>query len=222
MDSFINGAIGTALAELITSPICLIRTRQINGAEKNIGKIIINLYSDSGIKGFYSATLPAVLSQILSTSLKFGIYSNLKAENMKERILNGIFTGMIVSTITTPIEVIKVNIQTGNILGKNLSFFYQGYKKSLTKSIIGGALYFPLNDFFGDMTGSKVLGAVLSSVTAVTITQPVDYLKTRQMVGNSIIYNNFKKMYTGYGLNLFRIVPHFTIVMVTTDFLKSI
>lgn len=58
-------------------------------------------------------------------------------------------------------------------------------------------------------------------IAVTIITQPIDYLKTRQMVGNLINYKNFKLMYTGYVLNLFRIVPHFTIIMVTTDYLKS-
>lgn len=223
MDKFINSAISTSIAEIVTQPICLIRTRIINGNDKFLIEIIKNLYKDQGILGFFKASPPAVATQTISTALKYSIYNKFQRDKIYEKMFVGSCGGMFAATITNPLEVIKINIQMGiiSILNKPLNFFYQGYKKSLFKSCIGGALFFPLNDLFKDQFKNQIISSGLSAFVAVTILQPIDYLKTREMFGKSFDYKDLKIMYTGYGLNLMRVIPHFIIVMTMADYLQK-
>lgn len=249
-NKFINSAIGTFIAEIVTQPVCITRTRLINTNNYIVDgkivngittKIIKQLYLDQGILGFYRASTPAVLSQMLSTSLKYGIYSNLHTESFFEKIRNGILSGIFVVTVTNPIDVVKVNMQMGvvGIINQPFSFFYRGYDHALYKAIIGGALYFPLKEKLQEFTGNNVIASISSAIIAVTICQPIDWAKTRLMNGKTItttchhfsngnvtnrikiFLNNLRISYTGYTLCLARIVPSFTITMVVSDYLNG-
>lgn len=231
---FYNSAMATGVAEIATQPICLVRTRLINNNKINISSIIKEIYHEQGILGFYRASLPAVASQMLSTSLKYGIYSNILADTFLDKIRNGILGGILVVTITNPIDVIKVNIQMGNfkLLNHPFSFFYRGYSQALYKAILGGAIYFPFKDKLQEITNNNVLASIGSAFTAITLCQPIDWAKTRLMNGNLILtlsdfrkgnlINTLKSVYTGYTLNLARVVPHFTITMVISDYLNEL
>lgn len=241
--NFFTSAISTCLAEILTQPICLVRTRLINSPLYSTVKdrilttsIVKELYKTDGILGFFKASPPAVLSQMISSSLKYGIYSNNHTDVFSQKVLNGMLGGILVCTITNPIDVIRVKAQmldtkiSFNSLGSNfkflmsnpISFYYQGYAPALWKATTGGAIYFPLKDYLTSKTDNNVIASMLSAIIATTICQPADWLKTRLMSGEKFKLSQMKYSYKGYTLNLIRIVPHFTITMCIYDHLNTL
>jgi hypothetical protein len=84
---------------------------------------------------------------------------------------------------------------------------YRGYSKVL----VGSLLFFYLYDFIND----KVSNAFISSFMSA-----IDYLKVKHVYNSSHteIYKS-KLIFKGLSLNLLRVVPHFTIIMVGIDLL---
>ena len=121
-NNIINSMIATTIAELITLPICTIKTNHQNNI--NISKthtdVIIhncsevkalirifqykntsipifytikNIYNNGGIKAFYKASFPAITSQVFSTSSKYFLYRYL--DDINYQYSNKILNGMI-------------------------------------------------------------------------------------------------------------------------------
>lgn len=108
-----------------------------------------------------------------------------------------------------------------DLLFKPLRFYYNGYSTSLFKSITGGAIYFPLKDLLQRETGNNIIASIGSAFIPITLCQPVDWLKTRLMNSQVVTIKDLRHSYTGYGLNLCRIVPHFTIVICLVDHINA-
>lgn len=164
-----------------------------------------------------------------------------------QRSAYGIISSVSVSVATHPMDWVRVQLQMNqsknyvNLIREHgLLVLYRGYSKTLTKATIGGSLFFPIRDHthdflerdFGEMLTPKslsFLSSLTSAVGSTMLMQPFDYLKTRQLYGNDAsylrsvrqsrasVFSTVSKLYTGLGLNLIRIVPHFTIVMTCND-----
>lgn len=228
----INSTISVGLAEIITQPICLIRTRVINMfdtqnvSEYNLTKQIIkDLYNEEGMIGFFRTSPPGVASQMLATALRYSIYTNNENETTMDKVKISALGGALASTIVNPIDVVRVNLQLGyrELLSKPLSFYYNGYAAALWKSSVGGAIYFPMKDYLYKETNNIVVSSIGSSIVAVTVCQPADWLKTRMMSGkttNLQPISYLRHSFTGYTLNLLKIVPHFTVTMCLLNWLN--
>lgn len=122
-------------------------------------------------------------------------------------------------------------------------FFYRGYSKTIAKQIIGSTLFFPIYDWCRGVLGDKdrdtgdkdtsksccqrvksntqMKAALLSSTISTILIHPIDYLRTRSLAGVTNKEMTFRGMYRGLSLNLSRIVPHFTIMMSLTEYIKK-
>lgn len=227
---FRNSAIATMLAEIATLPICTTKTNYQNSNYTSIKETVKKIYKDRGLLGFYKASLPSIGGQVFSTASKFTIYKYLNSVNDNywfSKYLNGALGGIAVSLVTHPIDSIKVHMQmdTKQIFKKiseNPYMLYSGYSKSFTKAAISGPLFFPICDYFSKKFNSVFYGSLSASIIATILMQPIDFLKTIQIYQGHIIYNKNPLVYfKGLHLNLMRIVPHFTIVMTTIDFLNK-
>lgn len=230
-NNVINSSIATCVAEIITLPICSIKTNYQNTIVNNVSimNTIQNMYKNNGLKIFYSASIPALSSQILSTSSKFSIYKYLDTNNKitQNKLANGFMAGILSSLMTHPIDVFKIYWQmnksvVSDIYKNNLSILYRGYSKSFIKSSISCSIYFPLYEILGNYFENKIINAVLSSSLATLIIHPIDYLKTRHIAGLPL-YNGFNPInyYRGLTLNMTRIVPHFVITMYCIEKLSN-
>uniref|UniRef100_A0A6C0BDB6 Mitochondrial carrier protein n=1 Tax=viral metagenome TaxID=1070528 RepID=A0A6C0BDB6_9ZZZZ len=224
--NFINSAIATGVAELIMSPVCLVKTNFQNG-KVSISQTIKQIYQKYGIGGFYTAGPIAISTQIFSTSSKFFMYKLICDNVGGNNYINNTFGCLCVSILTHPLDWIKVNQQmhVSKILFtilENPTTLYRGYSKTFCKTLISAPLFFPLQEELKERTGSGVLGSILSSTIATIAMQPLDYLKNRQMYGNDLYGTpGFKIYFRGFTLNLFRVVPHFVMVMSITEFLNK-
>jgi hypothetical protein len=240
LKNLIYSATSTGVAEIITLPICTIKTNFQNSKSTSIIKTKTDIYLKNGIKGFYQASLPAITGQMFSTSSKYTIYRYLegnKDADKKTKVINGAVSGVLSSLITHPLDVAKINLQNINsggyttlrLLLNRPSNFYHGYSKTLSKVLVGSALFFPLKDIYSELFNSNknkkdtsvyisFASSFSSAITATLIMHPLDYLKVRHIGGQSLYDGwNPKIYYKGLSLNLLRIVPHFTITMMLID-----
>lgn len=228
-------ALAATLAELVTLPLCTIKTNYQNTRSDSLSKTIKEIYARGGIPAFYKASVASVASQTLSTSLKFVFYKRLGFffgnDRWYKKIANGIGSGVLSTVATHPFDCVKVHLQMNQLdtLASDINsngcrrVLYRGYTKTLSKVVLGSALFFPLYDTFYTRTSSPVASSLGSAIISTLIIHPVDYLKTRQIYNQSL-YQGWNPIpyYRGLSINLLRIVPHFTIVMYTIDILHRI
>jgi uncharacterized membrane protein len=228
-NNFIASALATSIAELVTAPICLVRTNVINTGLP-IKNVINHIYKDGKVLAFYRASLPAISGQVLSSSSKYVLYQYLNKtfnneSNQYIRIINGTITGITVSIITHPIDFIKINMQMADKIYHKIkvrpSIIYDGYSKTLGKATLSGACFFPLYEYIKDRTDSPITSGLISASISTILMQPLDYMKTRQIFGLNFSYSNIRLLFTGLELNLCRVIPHFTIMMFLTEKFKS-
>lgn len=234
-----SSAIGTAVAELITLPICTVKTNyQSNLDHKSIGDVYRNIVKTRGIKGLYDASLSAMGSQIVSTATKFTFYNYIKNKrgtqenDIMNNVVNGGVAGIMASVLAHPIDVIKITQQNGlsyidEFKKTGYKLIYRGYSKSITKHISLTALVFPLYDFYKSKTNNILIACGLSSLTTTVVLHPIDFLKVRHISDKQLYYsfNNipdyFKYYYRGVHINLMRVMPHFMITMFLTEKIKK-
>lgn len=221
---FTKSAIATGVAELFTLPICTTKTVYQNSGFNSIYDASISIYRNRGIIGFYKASIPSVGGQVFSTASKWTLYNKINSIYPDNKFINGMISGISVSTVTHIADVIKVHIQmdSKNLLNKinrnPFSTLYSGYKWTFIKASISGPLFFPLCEYFKEKTNSVFIGSMFASIIGCVFMQPIDYFKTRSMYGNKI---DLKNPFKGLSLNLMRVVPHFIIVMTVMDKLSN-
>ena len=232
MQNLQASAAATLTAELLTLPICTVKTVYQTGSFTNPREAIRYIWQNYGLKGFYRASVPAVAAQIFSTASKYHFYRYLEDKDNNEKthlrsIKNGIISGIGVSLVTHPLDVVRTLRQRGDKLRLQPSLLtlpYRGYSKTFGKTFIGSCLYFPLYDMFQHTMDYKhpSVSSFLTAVIATTIMQPLDYLKVRH-ISNLSLYDagwQLQRYFKGLPLNLARVVPHFMIIMTATEYLK--
>lgn len=225
-DAIAPSMMATLVAEVITLPICTIKTNFQNGVGGNIWSTFKTIYHQHGIIGFYRSSSIAVLSQVLSTTIKYNGYEYMKTQT-NYKILAGLSAGISASLITHPIDVAKVHIQMNQsfiqvLREHGLSLLYRGYSKSFAKVSIGSSCFFPIYDSIRELNHlNPTIAAFSSAVVTTTLMQPIDYMKVRHIYGLSH-FNGYHPLtyFRGLSLNLLRVVPHFIITMNLIEYLK--
>jgi len=225
-----NSMIGTTIAEIITLPICTIKTNHQVENNKYYIDTIRKIYQKNKIIGFYQASIPAVLSQVLSTSTKFSFYRylsqirNTEKNDILQNSINGIIGGILGSIVCHPIDVYKNYKQRGanyfeDLKIKKHKILYQGYSQTILKNVVLYSILFPTYDYYYSKSKNTIISSVGTSITVGIITQPFDYLKTRYIAGEYIF--KIKDLYKGFNLMLMRNIPHFLITMSIINFLND-
>lgn len=229
----IHSAVATGIAEVITLPICTIKTNyQVSNAQQQLSIVgtASQIYRTGGVAAFYRASLPAIGGQMFSTSSKWTLYQYLQKRypattetKNQTRIVHGLVSGVITTLFTHPIDFTRVHLQMGKSI-PSMRYAFRGYSKTLSKIAVGSCCFFPLNDYFKDVLQShnelssnqQAIGAsALSAFASTLLMHPIDYLKTRHIAGEKL---HVLQCYRGLTLNLLRIVPHFTITMSCIDY----
>jgi len=225
-------ATATAIAEVTTLPICTVKTRYQNApVGTSVRNVVRDMYTKEGVRAFYRASGPAVVAQMFTTSCKFTMYRSLQSSGVSlgsnlylNNVLYGCISGVLSSLITHPMDVMKIYLQMGKGIRSDFtrlgySMFYRGYTKTMGKLFVGSSTFLPIYDSLLAHTQNPMLSSLGSAVLSVTLMQPFDYLKTRQLYGNTL---NARQCFKGLHLNLFRVVPHFGITMCFIEWMKRI
>jgi hypothetical protein len=155
--NLVPSIIGTLSAEIITLPICTIKTvHQNNPTHKSIKSTINHIIQNTGYKGFIQASPHAILSQLISTSTKYTFYHKIKEYRQTEsndilsNSFNGLAGGILGSFFSHPIDVWKNYSQRNeyfNWKSFNPKLYYQGYTASVYKNAVLYSCLFPLYDY---------------------------------------------------------------------------
>jgi hypothetical protein len=227
MEHFISSSIGSACAEILTLPICTIKTIYQTQTLTKLTPLQIasNLYQTKGIKGFFQASTPAIISQVISTSSKYYLYHAIKDyrktedSNIISNSINGGLGGLGGSLLSHPFDVWKNHLQRGQTLSNfRIKKLYSGYSGTIAKNILLYSMLFPVYDFYKLHITNPLIASIFTSVTCSVITQPLDYYKTVLMTGNK--FAGWGNPYKGYSLMISRTIPHFMISMTITDNIK--
>lgn len=231
--NLVPSLIGTLSAEIITLPICTIKTvYQNNPTHKSIKSTISYIIQNTGYKGFIQASPHAILSQLVSSSTKYTFYHKIKEYRQTEsndlisNSLNGLAGGILGSFFSHPIDVWKNYTQRNeyfNWKSLNPQLYYQGYSASVYKNAVLYSCLFPLYDYYKTKFDNILISSVLTSLTVSTIIQPFDYYKTVKMAGSNVNLglSNILQFGRGFSLMLSRSIPHFFITMVITEKVKK-
>jgi hypothetical protein len=233
--NLLASSFATIIAEFATLPICTIKTNYQNTNSNSIINTTKELYQTNGFKSFYQAFIPAMCSQMISTSSKFVFYKYLEDKKLVKnftgyKFINGAIAGLTSTILTHPLDNIKIHHQmnksiVSEIKSSGIKVLYRGYSKTISKIIVSSSLFFPLYDYYLDYIKKQnikydyVLASGLSGFTTTLITHPIDYLKTRHIYGHANLYDssNIFNYYKGISLNMMRIVPSFIITMSMTN-----
>ncbi|CAH6419053.1 Mitochondrial carrier protein [uncultured virus] len=251
----ITSASASGIAEVLTLPICTIKTNYQNTNSISILHVTKDIWNRYGIKGFYNASGWAISSQMLSTAIKYTLYQSLNkmignyfVAGFEESSLNrtisnfvaGAVSGALASLVTHPFDVVKIHFQmhTSFLIEfkkHGPGILYQGYTKTLSKSVLGSILFFPLYDTFNGYFHNPSIAALGSATISTTIMQPIDYMKTRHIYNqpyfhtkpllpmtNALYLIDIKPYFKGLSINLARVVPHFVITMTAIETFKRL
>ena len=231
VQNMVASAAATGVAEIITLPICTIKTNHQTKTTINIPTTIRTIYNRSGVFGFYRASAPALGSQILSTSLKYSIYLQLQnAVGKNDPVSNvayGLVAGVSTSLLTHPIEFFKISMQRHVTPMQEVRLFgpgvvYRGYSKNIFQVVISSILFFPVYDTVNRKVQSPLIASFISACISTTLMQPVDYAKTVHIAGGRWNHGfSLAPYFRGYTLNMLRVVPHFVIVMTIAEAVKN-
>jgi len=233
MEHIISSGIGVVVAELATIPVCTIKTNKVLYPEISGYNIFRTILKRDGFVGFYSASIPAVFSQIISTTSKYTFYKLIQKErktddtDIIDNMMNGALGGVGGSLLSHPFDVMRTIKQNNQSIMKEFksSIAYRGCSKSITKSFMLGAFSFPIFDFCKKKTDNIFIASILTTIGSSFIIYPIEYMKIRHMaIGERMTFESpfQKKYYTGFGMHMLRCVPHFSIMMFTTEKIKQI
>lgn len=234
-------AIGSTTAEIITYPLCTLKTlhQNVHTKEKHIMSTFQKMLKERGFRGLWQGAMYGASSCLVGATLKYSLYRDFcryfdetyedqsKTTKVSTRIISGIGSGFISSIISHPFEVIKIhkqeNISFRDVFRKyGHTMLYSGFSKSTTKIFLGSMVSYPLFDFTNSIISNTFIASIITATLYTCAIHPIDYMKTRQM-SNKVWFHgcNIKPYYRGLILNLMRIVPHFTIFMCVVDCLKN-
>jgi solute carrier family 25 folate transporter 32 len=217
------------MSVLCTQPMDVVKTQyqvaRLNSSNPRTTKIIKNIATTSGIKGFYRGIGPSLISYPIFWGAYFPI-KNYNFEpsgyNLVDKFIVACGASSIASTITNPLFVIKTRVQTldtnysqSNNQDKSnykklcksiyneegIKGFYKGLKPTIINNTKLG-IQFPLYEYFKKETNSIILASGLAKAFASTIFYPMDLIRVNQRdtIKNISIMKTTKQIYKKSGI----------------------
>lgn len=219
METF-SGAIGGFTGVLLSHPFDTLRVR-IQSLEKkpDIIPFIKQILKNEGFFVLYRGFFPPLLGMGLEKATVFTAYTY--AKNKTDNIFfSGYCAGLTSSLIITPIEKIKIHLQTSKIgifnstalMIKNRNL-YQGFSPTFFRESVGFGIYFSFYNYYNAKSPFHYfLGGALSGSLAWCVIYPIDTVKTNAQIQKINILNFLKKqslksLYKGFPLALMRAFP---------------
>ncbi len=252
LNNIVNSAIGTLVAEIVTLPICTLKTVYQNNPTFTILDTYKHIYNHHySYRGFFQASSPAIISQIISTSSKYSAYEfikNIRNENIIEdninivreknsiiillnNSINGIIGGLIGSIVTHPFDLWKNFVQRNESYtihlknsSKNIKLFISnGLYQGYTGSIAKNiVLYASLFPLFDYYQTLTPHFWLASLGTTLSVSLLIQPFDYYKVVSMANNQGKINKNpFRGFSLLLGRSVPHLFITMSLTKFLNN-
>jgi len=171
---------------------------------KTTYKAIKIILKEHGVKGFFRGVLPPGIGQIIISSLFFGIYSKLlvlsrqllnhKKSKLTSTYLAGQMTGIFLSFIISPLDLIKSKIQTGlyntnkdciNSIVKNTGIkgLFSGFTSTCFREALRFGAYFSSYDYIRAKSGDSLYAIInaggFAGAISWLVSYPIDVIKTK-------------------------------------------
>lgn len=226
---------GSCTAEVFATPLFTIKT-VYQTTDNSMKTIVKNIYKKYGIIGFYNAVFSALFARLVSSFLKFMIYSEIKYyrrtsdNDIFNGMLNGCTAGILSSFFVHPIDVITNQLQRHQQINKSLFKFnlmYTGFSQTLIRNFFLYSVLFPVFDYSKYYTNKNIiLSCLITTAISSTILQPIEYLRTRLMAGQlkGNVVNTLKDLKLcsrGWRINYLANAMHFSITMYTMEKYKN-
>ena len=219
METF-SGVIGGATGVLLSHPFDTLRVH-IQSLEKKpkIFEYAQNLIKTKGALSLYRGLVPPLIGMGIEKGTVFSAYSFAKKKT-DNNFISGYFAGLTSSFVITPIEKVKIQLQTSKstLLNaitetiKNRSL-YQGFTPTFFREAIGFGIYFTTYKWYNPETPIHFfIGGALSGCFAWLFIYPIDTIKTNAQVKKINILqfiktHSLRELYRGFPLALMRAGP---------------
>lgn len=195
MDGYVGGFMSGIAQTIIGHPIDTLKTWAQNHKMKQPPKTFINVWR--GIQ-YPMIQLPLVCS------VSFGLYDNLYSLS-EDRIFSGIASGFIRTTIITPLEYYKINLQQQ--LKPKFSNSYKNMIPVVVKEVPSATIYYTTYHYLKEKENPILLSGAIAGVSSWFSVYPLDTIKTRLQSGSATSFKNALqqgKLWKGLNLSLLR------------------
>lgn len=240
--SFLNGAISGMVGITMSHPFDTIKTC-----------IQDNKPVKLGIRALYKGFVPPLFGVGFEKAIVFGVYSNtfnyvcnFTSNDITKNTIAGAFSGLTASLVVTPVERIKILLQTNQKVSIGQftpKYLFRGLNATFTRETPGFAIYFNvyeglkkniyINKNQEIPVFSSFLFGGLSGSAAWIFIYPQDCIKTRmqantqctksflQVTGEIYQEGGFKIFYRGFHFALMRAIPLHAGTFMTFEYLKK-
>jgi solute carrier family 25 aspartate/glutamate transporter 12/13 len=236
-NTFFKGLLSGLIGAFVVYPIDVVKTRMQN-QNKSVEKIYKNgldcwskLWKQEGIKPFYRGCFMQLLGVGPEKAVKLFAYNHIVKNNqddIKTQILGGLTAGTCQVFITSPYEMIKINLQMNKKINYNELFnikkIYRGASACFLRDIPFSGIYFPTYWYLKDKQNlHPFVAGTIAGIPAAFLCTPADVLKTRmQTIQTNTFTNQIKMIYynegfvafwKGAGWRVFRSSPQFGVTL---------
>lgn len=218
-----SGAIGGFTGVLLSHPFDTLRVRiQSLEIKPKILPFVKRIINEEGFLTLYRGLIPPLIGMGIEKATVFTAYNFVKKKT-DNNFVSGYCAGLTSSIVITPIEKVKIHLQTTKIGILNsikttikTKSLYQGFTPTFFREAIGFGLYFSFYNFYKANTSNSPLhyfiGGALSGTFAWCFIYPIDTIKTNAQIKkiNIIDYiknHSLRNMYKGFPLALMRAFP---------------
>jgi len=145
------GSLSGGFAAALTSPIELVKTRlqsNVSSESRNSLDVIRKIINTDGIKGLWKGATPGLIRSSLLTASQCAVYDESKnkikkytgvKEGINLHIISSMISGLVTTTITSPLDVVKTNMYVGGQKYSNMTqCIADVYKRNGIYGFFGG------------------------------------------------------------------------------------
>jgi solute carrier family 25 carnitine/acylcarnitine transporter 20/29 len=197
MTNVVAGAVQATLVTIVGFPFDTVKTRLQTGAFRNSMHCLRATVTAEGVLALYRGGTMPWLSHLVKRPLQFPLSEYLKREELSNNYVIGGVTGPIGALFGTPLQVIKVGMQTSGVRSHQnsatfathhfsrhgLAGFYRGLLPTMAKDCLFGASfvghYYTLRDYWGtDRWYKNFASGAIAHCATWGLLIPIDYVKT--------------------------------------------
>lgn len=193
----VASSLSTMVSTLVGNPFDVVKTRQMLGAHRYLRTALDMLISTEGKRVLFSGMTPALVSNIAGNACYFLLY-----ENVKDKItavvgnlgygITAFGSRAVAAALQTPAEVLRTRAYAGTVSAEIL--VNRGLQTQVWRDVIWSAVYWQVYETCRSPDCSPVttaLAAAMSGIVATVVTHPLDFLKTKLQLDDSLGENPF-------------------------------
>lgn len=246
--NYVAGMTQATLVTIVGYPFDLVKSRTQAKIYQSATKCAIDILQNKGFIGLYRGVSAPWISHLIKRPLQFPLTEYLKNRNFGNNYVIGFVSGVIGPVFGTPLQLIKVQMQTNNS-GGMISFiqkrmreqgiigFYRGFLPTLIKDCVFAASfvgnYYTFRDYLGtDRWWKNFLSGSVAHCITWSLFIPIDFIKTNIQKSNQsigiaqVISVNYQKyglkvFWRGLGAACVRTIPVSGIAMTGYEFIRT-